>query len=98
VDQLASSQSYLDEGIHLLELAQSARRLFERQEPREKRQLLNIVVSNCSWKGGELAVTLRQPFDIPPNTASIGAVETRAEGEKNRNSETWLGDLEATPE
>jgi site-specific DNA recombinase len=59
-----ANQSYLDEGIHLLELAQSAGRLFERQESQEKRRLLNFVVSNCSWKGGELSVELHQPFNI----------------------------------
>jgi len=58
-----ANRSYLDEGIHLLELARSARRLFERQEPREKRRLLDFVVSNCSWKGGELTVELAQPFE-----------------------------------
>ena len=47
-----ANRSYLDEGVRLLELAQSARHLFDRQEPREKRRLLDFVVSNCSWKGG----------------------------------------------
>jgi hypothetical protein len=36
----------------LLELARNAQRLFEKQNPREKRRLLNFVVSNCTWKGG----------------------------------------------
>lgn len=31
-----ANQSYLDEGIHLLELAQTVQRLFERQDAREK--------------------------------------------------------------
>src|SRR5262245_42830889 len=33
----AADQSYLDEGVQLLELARSAQSLFSRQEPREKR-------------------------------------------------------------
>jgi site-specific DNA recombinase len=36
-----AEQSYMDEGVRLLELARDAQRLFERQEPREKRRLLN---------------------------------------------------------
>ena len=44
----AADQSYLTEGVRLLELAKNARRLFDQQEPREKRRLLNFVVSNCS--------------------------------------------------
>src|SRR5262249_42954505 len=59
-----ANKSYMEEGVQLLELAQNAQRLFEKQEPREKRRLLNFVVSNCAWKGGELAVSFRQPFDI----------------------------------
>jgi site-specific DNA recombinase len=47
-----AERSYLEEGVRLLELARNAQRLFEKQEPREKRRLLNFVVSNCNWKGG----------------------------------------------
>ena len=48
----AAERSYMDEGVQLLELAQNAQRLFEQQEPRQKRQLLNFVLSNCSWDHG----------------------------------------------
>ena len=64
----AANKSYMDEGVRLLELARNAQRLFERQEPREKRRLLNFLVSNCSWKSGELIATLRQPFDLLAET------------------------------
>ncbi len=66
----AADQSYLEEGIRVLELAKDAQRLFDKQEPREKRRLLNFAVSNCSWKGGELTVTLRQPFDLLADTTA----------------------------
>jgi hypothetical protein len=56
----SANRSYLDDGIRLLELAQRAAALFKTQPPREKRHLLNFVVSNCRWKGGELQVTYRQ--------------------------------------
>ena len=39
-----ADKSYLDEGVQLLELARNAQRLFERQEPRQKRRLLNFVL------------------------------------------------------
>ncbi len=42
-------QSYMDEGVQILELARNAQRLFERQEPPQKRRLLNFVLSN--WLG-----------------------------------------------
>ncbi len=46
------NQSYIEEGIKLLELAQRAHRLFESQPPSEKRKLLDFVLSNCRWKDG----------------------------------------------
>jgi hypothetical protein len=60
----SAEQSYMDEGIHILELARNAQKLFERQQPREKRRLLNFVLSNCSWEDGEVVATFRQPFDL----------------------------------
>ena len=44
-----AEQSYMDEGGQILELARNAQRLFKRQAPREKRRLLNFLLSNCSW-------------------------------------------------
>jgi site-specific DNA recombinase len=85
-----ADQSYLAEGVRILELARNAQRLFEKQEPQEKRRLLNFVVSNCSWKGGELTATLRQPFDLLAETTATSA---QAALDKRRNltkSEIWL--------
>jgi site-specific DNA recombinase len=47
----------MDEGGQILELARNAQKLFERQEPRQKRRLLNFLLSNCSWKDGEVRAT-----------------------------------------
>ncbi len=43
----STDQSYLEDGVRLFELAQSAQRLFAKQDAREKRRLLSFVVSNC---------------------------------------------------
>jgi site-specific DNA recombinase len=53
-----------DEGVQIVELARNAQKLFERQQPREKRRLVNFVLSNCSWENGEVAATFRQPFGL----------------------------------
>ena len=90
-----ANRSYLEEGIHLLELAQSARRLFDRQEAPEKRRLLDFVVSNCSWKGGELAVDLRQPFDILAEARTTSAAVEGALSANPGQSVIWLGDLDS---
>ena len=42
----------------LLDLARNAQRLFAKQEPREKRRLLNFVLSNCTWENGEVVATI----------------------------------------
>ena len=44
-----ADKSYLGEGITLLDLARNAQRLFAQQAPREKRRLLNLLLSNCTW-------------------------------------------------
>ena len=67
----AADQCYLDEGVRLLELAQNAQRLFAKQEPHEQRRMLNFVLSNSSWKDGELSVTFRQPFDLIAQTTTL---------------------------
>lgn len=54
----SANQTYLEEGVRLLELAQGDHKLFEKQ------RLLNFLLSNCSWKGGEMTATFRQPFDL----------------------------------
>ena len=59
-----ANRSYIEEGVQLLELAHRAPALFESQPPAEKRKLLNFVLSNCTWKGGELVAKYRQPFDV----------------------------------
>lgn len=41
-----ADQSYMDEGVRILELARNAQALFERLPAREKRRLLNFVLSN----------------------------------------------------
>jgi len=54
-----ADQSYLDEGIALLEMARDARKMFEIQTAGEKRRLLNFVCSNSTWADGKLQSTFR---------------------------------------
>jgi site-specific DNA recombinase len=67
--QHVANQTYLVEGVALLELARRAHELFRKQEPREQRRLLDFLVSNCTWKDRRLSVTFRQPFDMIADTA-----------------------------
>ena len=90
-----AEQSYMDEGVQILELARNAQRLFERQEPREKRRLLNFVLSNCSWEDGEVVATFRQPFDLLAETTAIAARREAGDTANSAKSEIWLGDQDS---
>jgi hypothetical protein len=48
------------------------------------------MVSNCTWKNGELAVTFRQPFDLLAETA-LARVKKKAAGHvPDGFSQIWL--------
>jgi site-specific DNA recombinase len=91
----AAEQSYMDEGVQILELAQNAQRLFEQQEPRQKRRLLNFVLSNCSWDDGEVVATFRQPFDLLAETTAIIARQNAGNTANSAKRESWLPFLNA---
>ena len=87
----SAHKSYMGEGIQILELAQNAQKLFERQQPRQKRRLLNFVLSNCTWEDGEVVATFRQPFDLLAETTA-NAMRAAADNRVNSaKSEIWLG-------
>jgi site-specific DNA recombinase len=76
-----ADQSYIEDGIQLLELASQAHDLFLEQEPKERRRLLEFMVSSASWKEGELSVNLRQPFNlIREGIAAATALGRNGEG------------------
>jgi site-specific DNA recombinase len=91
----SADKSYMDEGVQLLELARNAQRLFARQEPREKRRLLNFVLSNCTWEDSEVVATFRQPFDMLAETATSAARHEAENTAKSAKTEIWLGDLDS---
>ena len=86
-----ADKSYLDEGVALLDLARSAQRLFAMQEPREKRRLLNFVLSNCTWEDGEVVATFREPFDMLAETTLSAARVATDEKANSPKTEIWLG-------
>ena len=74
-----ANQSYMAEGIRLLELARNARRLFKKQEAREMRRLLDFLVSNCSRRGNRLTAEFWQPFYLLADTAMAAATAGAAD-------------------
>lgn len=86
----SANQSYLYEGIRLLELSHRAPELFQRQEPREKRKLLNFVLSNCTWKDGGLSAEFRQPFDLLVLANATHKEQMAAGGASSGHFGNWL--------
>ncbi|WP_083850402.1 recombinase family protein [Rhodovulum sp. PH10] len=86
----AADQSYLELGARLLDVASNSQRLFERQEPSEKRRVLNFVLSNSKWKNGQLSVAFRQPFDLIAKTAALAARRGASGDDLSTDCKEWL--------
>jgi hypothetical protein len=97
-DYRAANRGYIEEGISLLELAQGASTLFEKQPAAEKRRLLDFVVSNSTWKDGELAAEYRQPFDLLADAVRLEhAVQVTGTASTAKN-ENWLPGMDSNHE
>jgi site-specific DNA recombinase len=57
-----AKQSYLEDGLRIVALAQEAPTLFEQASREDKRELLNHLRSNSSWAGGKLTIEWRKPY------------------------------------
>ncbi len=87
----AADQSYMEEGIRILELANRAQELYLRQEASERRELLGFVLSNCILKDGQLTAKFKQPFDlITESSIAVESVGKPARAKKPEKAD-WLG-------
>jgi len=59
-----ANTNYFEQGIRILELAQKAYFAYLEQNNTGKRNLLNILLSNCTLNDGNLYPTYRKPFDL----------------------------------
>jgi site-specific DNA recombinase len=94
-DHRGSDKAYLFEGVKLLEIAGKARDLFSIQSAHEKRRLLNFLLSNCTWKGGKLDATFRQPFDLLNDTIRVHKTRAPVHCLVRAGFENWLGGLDS---
>ena len=69
---LNANQSYYDEGVRILELANKAYSLYLKQDHYERAKLLKIVLSDCSLKDGTLCPTYKKPFDMLAKGLHVG--------------------------
>ena len=92
-----ANSSYLEEGVRLLELSQKAASLYEKQEMKEKRRILDFVFSNCLWKDGALIPNYRKPFDLLALTNSAYQKRKATFRVKSGLSEIWLPGRDSNP-
>ena len=92
-----ANRVYIDDGVQLLELAQKALELYKKQKMSEKRRLINFVVSNSTWKEGNLAVTYREPFNFLVNSGVEPRTHNSIYGPKNSILEEWRGRRDSNP-
>lgn len=86
----SADQSYLQEGVQILAIAQSAGKLFTKQDAKEKRRLLEFVISNSVLEAGTIEVTFRQPFDLLFQTAIAAAKSGGENGSDFAGHPAWL--------
>ncbi len=92
-----ANQGYLEAGIQILGLAHRAGEHFRKREGSSRRELLNLLVSNCSWRDGELQTTFRQPFDLIAAMNAPGLEEEALVGASPASVERWSGRRESNP-
>ena len=90
-----ADDQYMETGIRLLELSRNMHRLFEKQQPAEKRKLLDFVVSNSVWQDGKIVPTWRQPFDIIAVANQSEDANNPANGPENGLNRNWLPGMDS---
>ncbi len=93
----SANRSYIEEGIRLLELAQSAHELFESEPPAKKREIVDSVLSNCQWKEGRLIGEFRQPFDLIAAAAQSDRQLSSGSGGGNGDFGNWRRERDSNP-
>ncbi|MGZ3743826.1 MAG: recombinase family protein [Pseudobdellovibrionaceae bacterium] len=77
-----ANTSYLEQGIKLMELARRAPELFKSMNHDEKRELLNLVLSNPRIENGSVCYNYKKPFSMFVNVTQL---------------ENWRGGRDSNP-
>ena len=92
-----AKQSFLDEGLLILSLAQEAPALFEQATREEKRELLNHHLSNSSWAGGKLTIEWRKPYVYLAEFQDPGSDDPPFGGESEGGPSEMVGETGFEP-
>ena len=78
-----ANDTYIRKGIEILELAKQAHSRYLKENDQGRRRMLNVLLSNCTYKRGSLFPTYNKPFDLLANGVK---------------KEKWLGDRDSNPD
>jgi site-specific DNA recombinase len=66
-----ASAAYIDKGVQLMELARQAPTLFKSMTVDEKREMVNLVLSNPRIENGSLRYDFKKPFSMFVNVTDL---------------------------
>ncbi|MCL4305872.1 recombinase family protein [bacterium] len=89
---------YADFGVRLIRLAQQAGELYQSQNNTEKRRLIEIVLSNSTYKDGIISPVYRKPFDIIAIRNEEARKEKAVSDSTYGLSPRWLGNRDSNPD
>jgi len=81
----------LETGVQVLELVKSAYDRYILLNQAQRRQVLNVVLSNCTLAAGEVVPTYRKPFDILRELADAGNQEAPGSSDPGAVHPVWSG-------
>lgn len=71
------NEAFMEKGIRMMELASKASTLFESANPDEKRELVNLVLSNSQIENGSLRYDYQKPFSMFVNVVDLEKWRTK---------------------
>lgn len=77
-------------GLSMMRLTSIACKEFQRQNSREQRKLLGLVVERATWKDGRLSATLHEPFRTLLLSNSASTTKDGTKGTSEPQLEEWL--------
>ncbi len=79
----------VSEAVDLMALTSRAADLFLEQDGAEQRRLLRLVLQEASWKGGELRMYLREPFENLMLSNRVSHTNSRELNAAEPNFDNW---------
>jgi site-specific DNA recombinase len=94
-EQEKANVAYIESGVRIIELSKNALDLYNSRPMLEKRKVLEILLSNCSYKDGQLHPEYRKPFDLIAKTNAEYKRKEADFGEEIDLSLFWLPGLDS---